>query len=68
MKNNQEILEQAMAAMATDQYIGFCLSCGTEHDGIEPDARRYHCDACDNDSVYGAEEIVIMYGGLIFGL
>jgi len=65
MKNKQKILEQAMAAMATDQYIGFCLFCGKEHRCVEPDARNYHCYNCDQYMVYGAEEIVIMYGGLI---
>ena len=40
--------------------IGFCLSCGCEHDGCEPDARKYHCDACGENEVYGAEEILLL--------
>jgi predicted RNA-binding Zn-ribbon protein involved in translation (DUF1610 family) len=40
--------------------IGFCLACGAEADGVEPDAREYECEDCGEDKVYGAEEILIM--------
>lgn len=40
---------------------GFCIACGAEaEDAIEPDARRYHCSACGENHVYGAEEITLM--------
>ena len=39
---------------------GFCLACGEDADGCEPDARKYHCESCEADMVYGAEEILIM--------
>ena len=42
---------------------GFCLSCGLETDGVEPDARRYRCDGCGFFKVYGLEELLMM--GLI---
>lgn len=38
---------------------GFCASCGAEAEGVEPDAGKYHCDACGEEAVYGAEEIVM---------
>ena len=38
---------------------GFCLSCGAEADGVEPDARGYRCDVCGNKAVYGAEELLL---------
>lgn len=38
---------------------GFCLACGSEADNVEPDARRYTCDTCGADAVYGAEELLI---------
>ncbi|MEK1928557.1 MAG: hypothetical protein AAAC47_01995 [Pararhizobium sp.] len=38
---------------------GFCLSCGLEHDGVDPDARRQTCEACGERQVYGAEELVL---------
>lgn len=40
---------------------GFCLTCGNEADGCEPDARRYACQACGEKMVYGAEEVLIRY-------
>lgn len=38
---------------------GFCLACGAEAHGVEPDARRYTCEACGEARVYGAEELLI---------
>lgn len=40
--------------------LGFCLSCGNEVDGVEPDARRYKCEVCGQSKVYGLAELVIM--------
>lgn len=39
---------------------GFCLSCGNEQDGCEPDARNYECEECGARKVFGAEEILMM--------
>ena len=39
---------------------GFCVACGADAEGVEPDARRYKCEACGSMSVYGAEELMIM--------
>lgn len=39
---------------------GFCLACGAEQDGCEPDARQLACDECSALQVYGAEEILLM--------
>jgi hypothetical protein len=41
---------------------GFCLACGAEAHGVEPDARRYECEACGARQVYGAEELLISLG------
>ncbi len=38
---------------------GFCTQCGTEADGVEPDARQCECEACGEPGVYGAEELLI---------
>lgn len=40
--------------------VGFCLGCGAEAHGVEPDARGYECEACGEPRVYGAEELVLM--------
>ena len=39
---------------------GFCIKCGADHDGCEPDARNYKCDECGAFEVYGAEELMLM--------
>lgn len=39
---------------------GFCLACGEEADGCEPDARDYTCEYCDEPCVFGAEELLMM--------
>jgi hypothetical protein len=37
---------------------GFCICCGAEAEGIEPDARKYECESCGEPGVYGAEEML----------
>jgi len=39
-------LDRLMAAVEADDNLGFCVACGDEQMGVEPDARRYECDAC----------------------
>jgi len=53
-------LAQVMAAIESGDYMGFCLACGAEQEGVEPDARRYTCESCGEKKVYGAEELLIM--------
>lgn len=38
---------------------GFCIACGADADGCEPDARGYECESCGENKVYGAEEILM---------
>ena len=38
---------------------GFCLNCGNQQDGCEPDARGYTCEECGERAVSGAEEILL---------
>ena len=51
------------AAENEEEYIGFCLACGAEAYDVEPDARRYECDECGKEKVYGAQEILLMCVG-----
>ena len=39
---------------------GICIACGADTYGVEPDARRYECEACGARAVYGVEELLIM--------
>lgn len=45
---------------STTDNPGFCLACGEEVDGVEPDARGYECEVCGERKVYGAEEVLLM--------
>lgn len=53
-------LDRVMSAIESGDYMGFCTSCGEEAHGVEPDAHEYTCEACGCDTVYGAEELLIM--------
>lgn len=56
--------DRALAAAQESEFglsnTGFCLACGEEQEGCEPDARKYRCENCGEHKVYGASEIVIM--------
>jgi hypothetical protein len=60
-----ETLTEDRIADACDRYHmsldnpGFCIFCGFEQDGCEPDARRYKCESCGQKGVYGAEELLL---------
>lgn len=38
---------------------GFCVACGEDAEGCEPDARRYPCECCEEEAVYGAQELLL---------
>jgi len=56
-KQSIKVLEEVILA---DNTRGFCLCCGEEQDGVEPDGRRYRCVNCGQSKVYGAEQLVLM--------
>ena len=37
---------------------GFCLKCGEDAEGVEPDARHYVCEICGTPAVCGVEEFL----------
>jgi hypothetical protein len=45
--------------MTTLDNPGFCIACGEEADGCEPDARGYECEYCGERRVYGAAELLL---------
>lgn len=60
MKIHESITqERLVAALEEDHGIGFCIACGAEVDGIEPDTREGVCDICEQPKVFGAEELLI---------
>ncbi len=52
--------EQLREAMEDgDESCGFCTECGEQAYGVEPDARKYKCESCGANAVYGAEELML---------
>ena len=58
----ERVMEAAEREMVSLDNPGFCLSCGEEAEGVEPDARYYECDHCGIQAVFGASECLI--GGM----
>ena len=58
--HNSITSERIAAAVETDDCLGFCIKCGNEAMGVEPDARGYKCESCGECGVYGAEELLMM--------
>jgi hypothetical protein len=53
------LTKERIISACSEDYTGLCVNCGSEHSGIEPDARGYKCDDCEQLTVYGAEELMI---------
>ena len=51
------VTEDELAELDT---TGFCVACGAEVSGVEPDARQYACEDCGEEAVYGLEELALM--------
>ena len=39
---------------------GFCLGCGSTQGCVEPYARRYECESCEEHLVFGFQELLLM--------
>ena len=55
------VTDAVLAARTSLDNPGFCICCGTEVEGVEPDARKYECESCGFPGVYGAEELLIHF-------
>jgi hypothetical protein len=55
----ERVVEAAEAEMTSLDNPGFCLVCGEEAEGCEPDAREYTCESCGAPQVYGAQELLL---------
>ena len=53
------IAEAVEREMATLNNPGFCLICGAETEGVEPDARNHECESCGAEQVFGAAELLL---------
>jgi len=64
MKMHQDVTVDRVTAAVERASVtldnpGFCVCCGAEAEGVEPDARRYECESCGLPGVYGAEELLL---------
>jgi hypothetical protein len=59
VKKRKISLKRIMDAVERGDYTGFCVACGSEQEGCEPDARNCECENCGKHSVFGAEELLI---------
>lgn len=55
----ERVMEAAEASLFGTDNPGFCVACGADADGVEPDARGYECECCGERAVYGAEELML---------
>lgn len=51
----ERVVDAVERQFSTLEDPGFCVACGEDADGCEPDAREYPCRACGERKVYGAE-------------
>ncbi len=58
-------LEGLEESLLVDGTEGYCVVCGDQQNGVEPDAREYHCFECELDSVFGVEQIIIEFPELV---
>ena len=56
----ERVTEAVERSRITLDNPGFCTHCGADAKGVEPDARKYQCEACGEPSVYGAEELLLI--------
>jgi hypothetical protein len=52
------VIDAVHREMNTLDNPGFCIECGNEQEGCEPDARYYKCEACGQRKVFGATELM----------
>jgi anaerobic ribonucleoside-triphosphate reductase len=52
-------MEAVRRSYATLDNPGFCVACGEEADGCEPDAEHYECESCGKHQVFGAETLLM---------
>lgn len=53
-------LDRILELVESDENLGICGACGADAMNVEPDARKYPCESCDEPRVYGAQEWLLM--------
>ena len=57
------VIEACNRALRTLDNPGFCVACGEDAEGCEPDAERYECEHCGKRAVFGAERLLLVAFG-----
>ena len=55
----ERVMDAARRQMISLDDPGFCLACGHEQGGCEPDMRKGKCESCGEDEVYGADDLLM---------
>lgn len=58
--NIEQVMDAVERQMTSLDNPGFCIACGCETDGCEPDAQNYECPECGEHKVFGAEILLFM--------
>jgi len=63
MKMHKSITSERIIAAVEESHStlsnpGFCIACGEDQEGCEPDAERYECESCGKRTVFGAEQLL----------
>jgi hypothetical protein len=54
------ILVASMRRVTDLEDPGFCLICGNEAGGVEPDAQHLTCGACGAEQVFGVDDLLMV--------
>jgi len=57
----QEVMNAVEESWLNCTNPGFCIECGAERGGCEPDAENYECWDCGEMKVFGAEQLLLLY-------
>lgn len=60
-KNYDSIMDAAERQLFDCDNPGFCVKCGEEQEGHEPDARYHTCECCGETAVFGASELIMYF-------
>jgi hypothetical protein len=56
----ERIVEAVERQMRSLDNPGFCILCGVDHEGVDPDTRGAECESCGAENgVYGAEDLLV---------
>ena len=63
MKIHKSVTEERVLACSAESMFGmaddgFCIACGADAMGVEPDARNRECAECGEMQVFGGEELL----------